>query len=725
MTFRDLSVWIGCLLVGLTAIFFFLSGLKASREADLARATAQLREAKRLSASLSQSVTETSEATTKYLTTGDIAAKTRFHRLRRDMHQATTDLISPFLAMVAATPLLDREQETIEKAFSQASLLATRQFAAIELYTRRQLLDQTVPDPDIMRQTSSSLSGLRADVFATIARFNQQVNARYAHRSRIIEAAISNISAVLSGVFVAIQLGFVATLSYFAYIILPGYERIRQALHKTVSENTDAPVYGISRQDEVGDMARAVMTLRDISRRRLDRLYRLAYFDTLTGLANRAVFRTRLSELLEQPSQKGCVAVYMLDLDKFKEINDLYGHPAGDIVLIQTARRLRDIVGSKLLACRFGGDEFGIVGVLPSEREAVAFGDALIRRISQPTTVSRGTVVTCGGTIGLATANSKIEPDRIISQADMALYSAKEAGRGHLNQFVPGMDARIKERRDLEEDLRAADMRKELRLALQPQMCLHTGQIIGFEALMRWNHPVRGNVSPAVFIPIAEESRLIVSIGRWSILEACRIAAKWPKPVKISINLSPAQFYDKGLVPYVEQTLDQTGIAPERVEIELTETVLIDNRSTAFRIMHELRSIGVELALDDFGTGFSSLSYLREFPFDKIKIDQSFVRVLEEGGTARAIIRSMIGLGAALGMKVIAEGVETEEQRAILIEDGCDQIQGYLIGKAMSTTDAAHLLKEGRLSMLEAFEADRLADQVPDLQYLPKSGTVA
>lgn len=725
MTFRDMSVWVGCFLVGLTAIFLYLNGLKADRAADFARADAQLREAIGLSQDLSNSVTALFKAATLYLDTGNLSARNTFHRLRQQRDKATTDLVSPFLALMRDAPLLDNERTLIEKAFAEASLLSTRQFAATEMFARLQNTENSADSARLMRDTITSLSGLRSDVYATIASYDQLVSTRFDRRKLSIETTIRKIGDTLSLVFVAIQLSFVASLGYFAYVVLPGYERIREALYVTVYENTDAPVIGISRRDEVGDMARAVMTLRDISRRRLDRLYRLAYFDTLTGLANRAVFRTRLGELLKRSGGGGCLAVYMLDLDKFKEINDLYGHPAGDIVLLQTARRLKETVGNRLLPCRFGGDEFGIVGVLASEEEAVAFGDTLLQRISQPTTVSRSTVVTCGGTIGLATATSMIEPDRIISQADMALYSAKEAGRGHLKQFVAGMDARIKERRYLEEDLRKADMRNELKLALQPQMCLRSDKIIGFEALMRWNHPVRGNVSPNIFIPIAEESRLIVSIGRWSILEACRIATKWPQPVKISINLSPAQFYDKGLVPFVIQTLDQTGIAPERVEIELTETVLIDNRATAFRIMHELRAIGVELALDDFGTGFSSLSYLREFPFDKIKIDQSFVRVLEEGGTARAIIRSMIGLGNALGMKVIAEGVETEEQRAILVEDGCDQIQGYLIGKAMSTADATHLLSEGRLSTMEAFEADRLADQLSAPHEIPRSDNVA
>ena len=711
MTFRDLSIWVGCLLAALAANLAYLKGCETAVREAIARIDTVQRNGEALADELVRSVAELGDAATRYLETGDTAARQRFLTLRARRDNATTGLGSPFAVRLAEADLSGGERERLQAAWSAASLLSTRQFASIEIVQGLDLPADPGERKERLARQFADLSILHRDLFKEVASFHMALARRTGAVRQEAKRRLDDLSATLAIVFGGIQAGFVISLAYFAWVVLPGFERIRLALRVTVEEETDAPVYGVCRRDEVGDMARAVVTLREQSRNRLDRLYRLAYFDALTGLANRSKFRTRLRELVGQDFRGGHLAVFMVDLDKFKEINDIYGHPAGDVVLAKAARRLEETFGGALLVCRFGGDEFAAVGIVDTIAEAVALGERAIARLGLPITIGNGALVTCGGTIGLATTDSRIPVDRMISRADVALYSAKEAGRGRIQQFVPGMDARIAERRGLEEDLRNAGRQGQLRLALQPQFALRGGHVVGFEALMRWHHPERGDVSPADFIPIAEESRLIIDIGRWSIWEACRLAAAWPVPVRISVNLSPAQFYDKGLVPYIADTLRDAGIAARRVEIEITESVLIDDRAAAFRVMHELRGLGVHLALDDFGTGFSSLSYLREFPFDKIKIDQSFVRALEGEGTARAIIRSMIGLGKALGMTVIAEGVETPEQRAMLLEDGCDEVQGYLTGRAMSPDSALDLLRARHDSAIAAFEQDAEADR--------------
>ena len=299
----------------------------------------------------------------------------------------------------------------------------------------------------------------------------------------------------------------------------------------------------------------------------------------------------------------------------------------------------------------------------------------------------------------------------MISRADIALYTAKAQGRGRVQRYLDGMDAELRDRRQLEEDLTGATKRNEIHLVYQPQICLETGEITAFEALARWNHPTRGSIPPNTFIPLAEETRKIVEIGRWALQEACNFAAQWDHPARISVNVSPAQFYDEGLVAFIGDTLKSTGVTPDRLEIELTETVLVDDTTAARRIMDELHELGIRLALDDFGTGFSSLSYLREFPFDKIKIDQSFVRSMADDDTARAIIQAVIGLGQVLGMTVIAEGVEETAQRDMLIADGCDEIQGYLTGRGVLSDEVLKMINTNRTSDLAAFDADTRAEQ--------------
>lgn len=707
MTLRDLSIWMGCLLVGLTAIFAFLMQAQMRHYGDLETLTNNTRNAQILSDTLEQTVGQMAGLANTELSaqSSDRSAANQALLMTRAM--SSLDGSVAFMVRARQMRLTDRQVNLLESAYAEARAMIDFQRAALKKLHHPSLATNPARKSRLVSQAVADLALRQADVAHRIHIFRQDLASRYNQQTMTLEAKIETNTKTTVGTFIAIQAAFVSALVYFATSVLPGFERIRQALRITADEDFDTPVSGATRRDEVGDMARAVISLQNCGRVRTNALYKLAYFDQLTGLANRSVFRDRLTNHLQHLHDGGCLAVFMLDLDKFKEINDVYGHPAGDIVLKEAARRLSEVSGHRLQACRFGGDEFGVVGMLANDAEAIAIGEIVLRRIRKPVAVSRRTVVTCGCTIGLATTTEPVSPDRIISQADMALYSAKEAGRGQLKQFLAGMDAQIMERRELEEDLRRAGARGELSLAIQPQVCLRTRTTTGFEALMRWNHPTRGAVSPGLFIPIAEESRLILEIGRWSILEACRIASEWPTPLNISVNLSAAQFYDKGLVPFVERTLEETGIAPERVEIEVTETVLIDDRALAFRIMHELRTTGVGLALDDFGTGFSSLSYLREFPFDKIKIDQSFVAAMEEGGTARSIVRSIIGLGKALGMTVIAEGVETEYQSEMLKDDGCDQVQGYLYGKAMPAAEALKNLPEKRFSpTFEAFEAD-------------------
>jgi diguanylate cyclase (GGDEF)-like protein len=428
-----------------------------------------------------------------------------------------------------------------------------------------------------------------------------------------------------------------------------------------------------------------VLAVRDISERKeaAARIAHLAFNDALTGLPNRAVFTDHLARTVENAAENGGpVAVLCIDLDGFKAVNDIHGHPTGDALLIAAAQRLRAVVRGDELVARLGGDEFAVVqcgGRQPDH--AGRLSERILAALAQPFELETETV-RISGSVGIALFPADAaEPEDLIKNADMALYRAKAEGRGGGRFYEAAMDDALRQRRQLDNDLRQAIARAELGVHYQPLADLESGRIIGFEALLRWTHPQLGEIGPATFIPLAEESGLILKLGEWVLREACTEAARWTPPLKLSVNLSPVQFAQDDLAGLVEQILAETGLDPARLDLEVTEGLLIKDAERAIGILQRLKALGVRISMDDFGTGYSSLSYFRMFPFDKVKIDQSFIHDMIKNPQARAIIRSVIGLGRGLGMPVVAEGVETTEQLDALRDEGCDQVQGYLISR--------------------------------------------
>jgi diguanylate cyclase (GGDEF)-like protein/PAS domain S-box-containing protein len=422
--------------------------------------------------------------------------------------------------------------------------------------------------------------------------------------------------------------------------------------------------------------------LEDVTERKRgeQRIIHLAHHDPLTDLPNRAAFNTKLAATIETAKASGeKFALLCTDLDRFKEVNDLLGHAAGDTVLLEIARRLRTIADDAFLS-RLGGDEFPIIVRGPQPDSAKQMAERLIGVMAEDIDYE-GRKFRPGISVGIAVfPDDGADVATLLRNADAALYRAKSEGRGIIRFYEAEMDKLLHDRRALQNDLIAASEKQELMLHYQPQARL-TGQIIGFEALLRWNHPLRGFVPPDTFIPLAEENGSIIPIGEWVLREACREAASWPKPLQIAVNLSPVQFRNGDLVGLVHAVLLETGLAPERLVLEITEGALMDDYSRAVSILRRLKSLGVRIAMDDFGTGYSSLSYLQSFPFDKIKIDRTFISNLERNNQSAAIVRAVLGLGQKLNLLVVAEGVENQEQLAILRHERCDEMQGYLIGR--------------------------------------------
>ena len=426
------------------------------------------------------------------------------------------------------------------------------------------------------------------------------------------------------------------------------------------------------------------------------RIAHLARHDALTGLANLAHLQDALKRHLAGAAEGQEVALLCLDLDRFKIVNDTLGHPAGDALLQQVAQRMQQSVRSGDVVARLGGDEFAILQVnTPQPSGSSALARRLIAVMAEPFDID-GHQMHIGTSVGVAVAPFDGEQaDVLLKNADLALYRAKADGRSLLRYYEPGMDARMQARRQLEVDLRGAIERGEFELAFQPQVTLATGAVAGLEALIRWNHPTRGRVSPADFIPLAEDSALIVPIGRWVLQQACHTAAQWPAEVRISVNVSPVQFNSRTLVADVLAALEHSGIAPQRLELEITEAVVMRNTEHALAVMNELRERGVRMALDDFGTGYSSLSYLRRFPFGRIKIDQSFLCDVDKSGDALSIIRAINGLAVGLGMHTTMEGVETAAQLDAVCLAGCAEVQGYLFSRPLPAEEIAGLIRTG------------------------------
>jgi diguanylate cyclase (GGDEF)-like protein/PAS domain S-box-containing protein len=440
-----------------------------------------------------------------------------------------------------------------------------------------------------------------------------------------------------------------------------------------------------------------VATFEDITERLVaeEKIRHLAHFDALTDLPNRVTFYERMGTILSRLRRSESIAVMSLDLDHFKNVNDTLGHPIGDRMLQAAAERMRSCVRSEDVVARLGGDEFAVVQV-PSDQSPniTALAERLIEAVGSPYDIE-GHLVVVGASIGIALAPSDgREPDLLMKNADLALYRAKADGGGVYRFFEIAMDARMQARRALELDLRKAVVKGEFELYYQPIVDVKTGQITSCEALIRWHHPERGMIPPLEFIPVAEETGLIVPIGEWVLRQACAEAARWPKQITIAVNLSPAQFKSRNLVPTVINALAKSGLPAGRLELEITELVLLQDNEGAFAILHQLRDLGIRIAMDDFGTGYSSLGYLRSFPFDKIKIDRSFIHDLPAKEDSVAIVRAVVGLGSSLGITTTAEGVETKEQLVSLTSEGCNEAQGFFFSHPQPAADVQRLLRE-------------------------------
>jgi diguanylate cyclase (GGDEF)-like protein/PAS domain S-box-containing protein len=438
-----------------------------------------------------------------------------------------------------------------------------------------------------------------------------------------------------------------------------------------------------------------VATHNDITERRRAeaKIAYMAHYDALTDLPNRALLFEHLQQTLAKTRQATHVAVFCLDLDRFKDVNDAHGHPVGDLLLKAVADRLRQCIRDTDMVARLGGDEFAIMQAGASQpTDATSLASRLIEMIGAPYELAGGQV-TVGLSIGIALApGDGLDPDQLLKNADMALYRAKSDGHGLYRFFEPEMDARMQARRTLEIDLRKAIANSEFELFYQPLIDMKTEYVTGFEALIRWHHPERGMVPPLDFISVAEETGLIVPIDDWVLRQACVEAATWPSDVKIAVNLSPIQFKSKGLLLSVVSALAASGLSPKRLELEITESVLLQDGDMTLAILHELRELGVRISMDDFGTGYSSLSYLRKFPFDKIKIDQSFIVEMSDHNDSLAIVRAVIAMGSGLGIATTAEGVETVEQFKQLKLEGCTEVQGYLFSPPRPAAEVKGLL---------------------------------
>jgi diguanylate cyclase (GGDEF)-like protein len=433
-------------------------------------------------------------------------------------------------------------------------------------------------------------------------------------------------------------------------------------------------------------------------RRRAEaKISHLARHDLLTNLPNRVLFREFLEQAFaKSPAGEGC-AVLCLDLDHFKTVNDTLGHPVGDELLKLASARLLSTVQSTDLVARIGGDEFAIVQTAVARPEQCSeLASRIVELLRQPFEV-QGRHIEIGTSIGISIApNDGANPDQLLKNADMALYLAKSDGRGTHRFFEREMDRRLQARRALEIDLRSAIANAEFELHYQPIIRLADGNVSGFEALVRWNHPQRGLIPPLQFIPLAEETGLIVPLGEWVLRTACAQASRWSEQVGVAVNLSAAQFKGRNLVQIALSALAASGLPPSRLDLEITESVLLQDEANTIATLHQLRGLGVRISMDDFGTGYSSLAYLRSFPFDKIKIDRSFVRDITERNDSQAIIRAVTGLAESLKISTVIEGIETEEQLAMAKAEGCNEAQGYLFSKPMPEREVAEFLAKRR-----------------------------
>ncbi len=448
-------------------------------------------------------------------------------------------------------------------------------------------------------------------------------------------------------------------------------------------------------EDELARLASSFNAMAGKIAEREQRITQLAFNDVLTGLPNRTMFQQQLDHAFRAAEASGCLfALHCLDLDQFKAINDTLGHPAGDALLVEAGRRVSQAARGQFVA-RLGGDEFVVLQTVGEDRNAIdRFAREILETMAQPFSID-GNEFAPSTSIGIAIApQDGCDGGTLLRNADLALYRAKEAGRGTYAFFEESLNERAQRRRELETDLRLALERGEFELFYQPLFDLEQNRICSFEALLRWRHPKRGLVSPVEFIPIAEDTGLIVPLGAWVLREACARAAHWPEHVRIAVNVSAVQFHRGGLQETILRALADGGLAPNRLEVEITESIFLEGSDTTLRLLHALRALGVRVVLDDFGTGYSSLSYLQSFPFDKLKIDRSFIQNLLTRDGASAIVRAITELALALNIETTAEGVEETAQLMELRAHGCSSVQGFLFAEPMSGADVERLFRE-------------------------------
>jgi diguanylate cyclase (GGDEF)-like protein len=449
-----------------------------------------------------------------------------------------------------------------------------------------------------------------------------------------------------------------------------------------------------------------VCTFEDVTdrHRAQSRVVHMARHDALTDMPNRVLFWESVTQSVRNLSKvRQKFAVLYLDLDRFKEVNDTLGHPIGDALLHQVAGRLRRTAFPRDIVARLGGDEFAVLHFCRDDaaESTSILAERIIAAVGQPYQIE-GNDIVVSTSVGIAMGTDGVSTEQLMKHADLALYSAKAAGSGTHRFFTPQMEEALQSRRQFETDLRLAVEDEQLELFYQPLVNLETGSIIGGEALMRWRHPEHGMISPAEFIPISEETGFIETLGAWALNRACRDALQWPEDVKVSVNLSPVQFRTDALVGVIEDALKTSGLDPRRLELEVTESILLKKNAANIQALHKMRSLGLTIALDDFGTGYSSLSYLQRFPFDKLKIDQSFVRDMVSQPDSLVIVKSIIGLSRNLGMLTTAEGVETRAQLDIIMASGCNEAQGYYFGAPMPKREFMALISRSNPRIAEA-----------------------
>lgn len=459
-----------------------------------------------------------------------------------------------------------------------------------------------------------------------------------------------------------------------------------------------------------------------ILRRAMRRASYLASHDPLTNLPNRALFNEWMIRAVRDVRRDGALnAVLLVDLDQFKEVNDIFGHAAGDELLVQATARMQAQLADDDVIARLGGDEFAIIQKTCARPEdAAALAQCLITTLSQPFMLLEQEVG-IGASVGISLIDRGAPSDvaEIIKQADMALYRAKSDGRGVYHFYKADMNRRLLERRKLERELRVAIEEGQFELHYQPQVSQSSHAIVGVEALLRWRHPEHGYIPPENFIPLTEETGLILPLGKWILETACRDALAWPD-LRVAVNISPVQFKQWNLIRIVGDALKLTGLTPDRLELEITEGLLLENTEEVIGILNELRGMGVRIAMDDFGTGYSSLNYLRRFPFDKIKIDKSFIDGIGEDEGVDSIVTAILSLGRALGMRLNAEGVETHEQARILDAMGCQELQGFHFGKAVTRDGISFLLDaEGDLASMAALARENAVPEPPPRAAIP------